>query len=568
MIDSPANVSNGTTALDAAALLDALKRVRGSRRGGSVDRLPWYLLIGPPGAGKTSALLNSGLQFSLADENADQSVAGAPTTTYQYWFAEEAVLVDSSGRALVPTSGGEADKAAWTGFLRLLKRYRPRRPLNGVIAMVGLEGLANATSDERRQLARAIRGRLRELDDATGLRAPVYVVLTKVDRLAGFSAFFDALTPSARNQVWGFTLPLAEDEAEDVDLPARFATAFDRLAERLDAMLPARLREEADLERRNQAFAFPRTFALLAPLLAELFGEIGASSRADPPLRLRGFYFTSARQGGPSIDPLAGAVSARFGLDLPSLESRQSGAGSYFLMRLFLDVIFREENLVSIGPQNAPGRRRLRQIFGAIAAATGIALALFWWFAYSDQQRLLADAQTRLAAYTVAAQNIPTRDVADADLARAEQALDQVRNPMEASSGYRWAGPLSFDQSGKLLSAQGDLYGRALELILLPRILVGLQEAMQSSRRTPKEEDGDAKAYLMLGGRLPMDQDFARAALASLFDRLAPGAERQALRQALNDDATSLLRRPLAGLALDEALAEDAKARITTPVPP
>ncbi len=568
MIGGPSDIPGGAGAQDAARLLEALERMRDSQRGRPLDRLPWYLLIGPSGAGKTTALLNSGLQFHLADEGSDQAPADAATAGYQYWLADEAVLVDSSGRSILPSGGGEADKAAWGGFLRLLRRYRPRRPLNGVVAMVDLDTVANATSDERRQVARAIRGRLHDLDEGLGLRLPVYVVITKIDRLAGFSAFFDALTPSARGQVWGFTLPLAESDGEKADIRARFASGFDRLAERLDAMLPARLREETDPERRNQAFAFPREFALIGPLLMELLGEIVGSSRADRPPRLRGFYLTSARQVVVTIDPLAEVVSKRFGLDLPPLDSGSSGVASFFLTSLFSDVVFREQNLVSVGPQDRPERRRLRRIIGASAATIAVALALFWWVACSDQQRVLADAQARLDAYEDAARNIPTRDVADADLARAARALDQVRDPPRVASTYRWAGPLAFDQSANLVSAQSDLYGRALDLILLPRILVGLQTAIESSQGAAKELDSDAKAYLMLGGQSPMDQNSARAALASLFDRLAPGGDRKALRQALSDDAAALLDRPLARLTLDEAASEDAKARIATPASP
>jgi type VI secretion system protein ImpL len=182
---------------------------------------------------------------------------------------------------------------------------------------------------------------------------------------------------------------------------------------------------------------------------------------------------------------------------------------------------------------------------------------------------LLADAQTRLGVYADAARNIPTRDVADADLARAERALDQIRDPLKGAPAYRWAGSLAFDQSGKILSAQSDLYGRALDSILLPRILIGLQAAMQSPPSRPSgAADDDARAYLMLGGQSLMDRNFARAALASLFDRLAPGAERETLRQSLNDDTAALLNRPLARLALDEAQTEDAKARIPTSASP
>ena len=46
--------------------LQALKRAKlGARSGRYLYQLPWYLFIGPPGAGKTTALINCGLRFPL-----------------------------------------------------------------------------------------------------------------------------------------------------------------------------------------------------------------------------------------------------------------------------------------------------------------------------------------------------------------------------------------------------------------------------------------------------------------------------------------------------------------------
>ena len=45
--------------------LALLKKTRGTL--GYLYEQPWYAIIGPPGAGKTTALLNSGLKFPLAD---------------------------------------------------------------------------------------------------------------------------------------------------------------------------------------------------------------------------------------------------------------------------------------------------------------------------------------------------------------------------------------------------------------------------------------------------------------------------------------------------------------------
>ena len=46
--------------------LTLLKKASGSR--GYLYEQPWYAIIGPPGAGKTTALLNAGLKFPLAAE--------------------------------------------------------------------------------------------------------------------------------------------------------------------------------------------------------------------------------------------------------------------------------------------------------------------------------------------------------------------------------------------------------------------------------------------------------------------------------------------------------------------
>ena len=45
--------------------LATLKTASGGRKDYLYD-LPWYLLIGPPGSGKTTALINSGLKFPLS----------------------------------------------------------------------------------------------------------------------------------------------------------------------------------------------------------------------------------------------------------------------------------------------------------------------------------------------------------------------------------------------------------------------------------------------------------------------------------------------------------------------
>lgn len=100
--------------------------------------MPWYIIIGPPGTGKTTILRNSGLNFPLAadGEAAIQGIGG--TRNCDWWIANEAVLIDTAGRYTTQDVNQDIDAAAWTGFLNLLKEHRRRRPVNGVLLAVSI----------------------------------------------------------------------------------------------------------------------------------------------------------------------------------------------------------------------------------------------------------------------------------------------------------------------------------------------------------------------------------------------------------------------------------------------
>ena len=110
---------------------DTLKRLK-SAPGGDAKRhlyeLPWYMLIGPPGSGKTTALVKSGISFVGSDGRGVEAVRGiGGTRNCDWWFAEDAVLLDTAGRYTTQDSDTENDRKAWLGFIDLLKTYRDRK---------------------------------------------------------------------------------------------------------------------------------------------------------------------------------------------------------------------------------------------------------------------------------------------------------------------------------------------------------------------------------------------------------------------------------------------------------
>ncbi len=94
---------------------------------------------------RPTALLNAGLEFPLAEHMGKGAVAGVGGTRLcEWWFTENAVMIDTAGRYTTQDSDAEVDRAGWDKFLDMLKRTRPQQPLNGVIVAIAL-GIAVIT---------------------------------------------------------------------------------------------------------------------------------------------------------------------------------------------------------------------------------------------------------------------------------------------------------------------------------------------------------------------------------------------------------------------------------------
>jgi type VI secretion system protein ImpL len=135
-----------------------------------IYELPWYVIIGAPGVGKTTALLNSGLSFPLAKKFGAAAIRGMGGTRHcDWWFTNEAVFIDTAGRYTTHETDATADKAEWTGFLSLLKKNRSRQPINGVLLMLSVADLLNLNHEGRQTYAATMRRRLDELRNDLGM---------------------------------------------------------------------------------------------------------------------------------------------------------------------------------------------------------------------------------------------------------------------------------------------------------------------------------------------------------------------------------------------------------------
>ena len=460
-----------------AEALATLKRTRSkSGRRHYLYRLPWYIIIGPPGAGKTTALLNSGLTFPLADRFGQSSLKGVGgTRDCDWWFTDEAVLLDTAGRYTTQDSQAEVDRSAWLGFLDLLKKHRRRRPINGILVAISLADLLGLNETERAQHAKAIRQRVHELHEQLGIRFPVYVLVTKTDLLAGFTDFFDDLGQEQRAQVWGVTFPAEASTQQNLD---DLAAEYDRLTERLNDRLLERLHQERDPDRRTAILAFPQQFAGLKGVLQTFLQQALGPSRFEEPPMLRGVYLTSGTQEGTPIDRFLGSFRRRMGLDLGAGGSPGRQGRSYFLERLLKEVIFPESDLAGTNLRLEKRRTALQAVAYTAMAAIVVLALVGWTLSYYGNRAYLDRVSERVTQAERAVNGLTPEK---RGVAAPVPALDALKAIPGSADPPSWRLGLGLYQGDKVLAVSKRAYRRALRKALLPRIMLHLEAQLRNA---------------------------------------------------------------------------------------
>lgn len=495
--DGPAHLRQG--------MARALAALRGPRPGRRQRRaLPWYLVLGATGAGKTSLLERSGLRFTLPPE----PPAAADGPACRWHFATEGVLVEAPGTFADPGT----DAGGWPELVRLLRARRRRRPLDGVVLAVALEDLAGPEADDR---ARRLRRRLGDLERRFGRKVPAYLVVTRLDRLRGFAAFCAGLPEEAAGPAWGAVLDeAAEGSTEPGGGLARAAAGrFDELCLGLEQAV-------ADHLGRHRAgdpdlAAFPLEFRALGAGLLAFAGAMDEADPYHPRPCLRGFWFTGARPApGPAV-AAGDRIAARFALIDPAGPEPAPGTDrAWFLAGLFQEAILPDRLLA--GRRGPASRPWLQAASAAAGLAALAALAAAWIGSLAGNRDLLQAtlADLREARALAAGPGLEDRL---RGLRVVQARLDRLAGPRPLALGW---GLYQGRRAEEALRAQ---YGADLAQVLLEPVRTNLERSLAAPvrpapampARRPESDPAYAalKTYLMLGRRDHQDPDHLAAQL-------------------------------------------------------
>lgn len=332
---------------------------------GGAGALPWIMLLGPSGVGKSTALERSGLRFTSLGRRL-QGIGGTRNCTW--WLADDAVFLDTAGRYAVR----DEDRDEWRAFLHLLRRRR-RRPIDAVLLQVGIDELLDRPRAEIERAALQLRERLDELVHLLDTQIPVHLLFNKCDLLDGFVEFFGGLDKDEQAQPWGFRLDTSQTGAQP--LGQLFSQRFADLIRALTGRVTPRLLALPERETREAALGFPAELAALGATLS-FFTEtlFEPRARSEQPW-LCAVYLGSAEQTGqraPSLrqrraEELAlGGIRPRIGM---APLATGAGGETFFLRGVFAQVLRQAENAAR------PSAARLQRMQLHQRVAVGLAMA-------------------------------------------------------------------------------------------------------------------------------------------------------------------------------------------------
>lgn len=340
--------------------------------------LPWYVVCGEPGSGKTEAVRHCNVGFPPGLQDEMQGAGG--TINMHWWFTNHAVLIDTAGKLLFQEAPA-GTTTEWSEFLKLLRKARPNCPINGLLLVIPSESLIRDSFEEIQRKAGKIAQQLDTIQRTLDVRFPVFVLVTKCDLINGFREFFTGVKdPQLQHQMTGWSNPDPLDtpfQPEAID--QHLSAVVQRISRRRLGLLRDPIPADAGKRRVDEVdalFALPASISALAPRLRRYLETIFvAGVWSAKPLFLRGIYFTSALTEGAALDAeLANAL----GIPVEQLPEGKAWERerSFFLRDLFVQKIFKERGLVTRASNTSRLVRRRQFIIGSVVGLGLLALVV------------------------------------------------------------------------------------------------------------------------------------------------------------------------------------------------
>ncbi|MDR3752343.1 MAG: ImcF-related family protein [Terracidiphilus sp.] len=514
--DSAAMKLPGGTDLD-TLLREAERRLAAAQHAGakSLETLPLIYVLGETNSAKTTSVLKSGFDPELLAGQVYRDQDVVTTSVANFWYTQAFLFVES----------GDVVRRTPALWNRLIHKTRPKAirsamgkqaPVRAAVVCVSSElFLGAAAQDAVTAAARSTNQMLRDLAQQLGTEVPVYIFLTKLDRIPYFSEYVSNLSNDEASQPLGMAFkrigassgPYAEQAMSEI------TAVLDQILFSLGEFRLELLARATDQKNLDPVYEFPREMRKLRNNLAAYLVEVARPSHLNANPYLRGFYCTGVRAHVvqeavaaaaqlPQSDPAGAGATRMFSVEqmraaasaqTPQMVSRKQ-AQWCFLPRLFPTVIFQDHSALA-GTSNSKRTHLLRRVAFATLSVLLLAFLACLTVSWVHNSEL---EDTVLSA----ANALPPGNVAPGTLASTQElaTLDRLRKVVLQLEGYQHNGaPLMYHfglyHGADVLDAARRIYFDRFRRLLLTNTQANLHAALNALPATPAAGADYSAAY-------------------------------------------------------------------------
>ncbi len=503
------------------------QRWRTRRKRQYIDEKPWFLVMGPPGCGKTSLIYESGEHLLLSEQyGLAQTTDIGPTQDCNWWLTDRAVYIDTAGEWILLHGQSEEAGIAKQKLFSLIRKYRRYPGVDGIVLCLDAAMLLQASLTERKSLADTLRVRIQEVAASFHTDIAVYLLLNNIDKLSGGEAFLSLVNEDVLAE--GLGISLACNQQDHNDLAADEAR-YRELQTKVSRYVLEVLHNAPDHATRQQLLLFTESLGALQKPLFSLFEQVFPATPIGYSGILRQFWLGSTL-----------AFSSWEG----QFESRPMGPIYY---PAFSNAITERGILHSSGP--LPLRNRLILAGRYLLVTMLLALTLlmlgaryFWEYDY------IAYASARFEETKRIVRDIPLTNQINDDLVAAFEQLGYISTQFLESST-----PLltPYFEHRLLNRVMLQTYHRHLNKIFWPAVENYVTNELRKDTMADDDDGYDTlKIYLMLGQPEHRSPQALENWFMSRWSEFAPPgytlSERKLfsyhLRELFNDTSTNAIK--------------------------
>jgi type VI secretion system protein ImpL len=478
---------------------------------------PWHLIAGSSQSGKTTLLSNSELGFVFRKKQPGKLAHHEETN---WWATKEAVIVDAPGDYF--NLWHKNSRAAWKSFLKVIKKNSYQNRLSSATLVIDYHSLVRLDEKDKKIFFHNIRQQITDIKKIFSPHVNLFLIINKMDAIAGFPDFFEHLSAEQRQQPWGIAFDLA-----DKSLFQQFNDGFDPLIARLKNQTIHLIHRENKPNKKFNIYQFPVKFHALKSHLSALMQDLSQNN-----VRINGLFFTSSAQTSPQVVTDQPPSTET----LPVFIQPPMDKG-YFIHDVFTNLILNAPSS-PLTQEKMPLKNKCFLYAGAIVFIGFIIAAVFSLTTYFiHQTELLSRAENAMAAYQASRsqKNGLTNNV---------YSLDYLKNT------------LAILQQSKAISPKTNstvIYQKEQAKLLLPLAIQSLEKTLQTKTITPSQRYATLKAYLMLNDQMHFDKEYLFSTLKTILSSANPDNSSGPLLLQLS----SLLDSPIQNITLNNALIHD-----------